>query len=94
MVFVDATSGAEAQFGPYKLVACFKSVGGANIDPLGNKFMSITLAIDKLGCAEGGGQLLWRSLWTPFAPDDDVVDAEHRPPRSRRSRSEARRAAS
>ena len=67
VVFVDATSGAEAQLGPYKLVACFKSVSGANMDPLGNKFTSVTLALDKLTAPRTPGSYRWRSLWTPFA---------------------------
>jgi hypothetical protein len=69
VVFVDSTSGAEAQFGPYKLVVCFKSIAGANADPLGNKFMSMSLAIDRLGAPAAAGSYLWRSLWTPFTSD-------------------------
>jgi hypothetical protein len=68
-VFVDPTTGAEAQFGPYKLVACFKSVAGANADAYGNKFVSMSLAIDNLGAPTAAGTYVWRSLWTPFASD-------------------------
>ncbi len=69
VIFVDQTSGAEAQFGPYKLVACFKSIAGANADSYGNKFMSMSLAIDRLAAPTAPGSYLWRSLWTPFTSD-------------------------
>jgi hypothetical protein len=69
VIFVDPTSGAEAQLGQYKLVVCFKSVNGANADPYGNKFVSMSLAIDKLGAPTAAGSYVWRSLWTPFASD-------------------------
>ena len=85
VVFVDGTTGSEAQFGPYKLVACFKSVAGANADPLGNKFVSMSFAIDRLApptppAATCGGRCGRRSPPTRAARST-------RPGPSRRSRS-------
>jgi hypothetical protein len=69
VVFVDATTGSEAQLAPTKLVACFKSVNGANQDPWGNKLVSLSLSIDRLAAPTAAGSYVWRSLWTPFAAD-------------------------
>ena len=84
MVFVDQTTGAEAQLGPYKLVSCFKSIAGANSDAYGNKFVSMSIAIDRLAAPTAAGSYLWRSLWTPFA--SDTSGALNQAGRSRRSR--------
>jgi len=69
VVFVDGTAGNEAQFGSTKLVTCFKSIAGANADPLGNKLVSLSYAINRLAAPTAAGSYVWRSLWTPFASD-------------------------
>jgi hypothetical protein len=62
-IFVDATAGSETQFGPLKLTACFKPT---SLEPNGNKFISMSLALDGFTTPKAAGTYRWRSLWTPF----------------------------
>jgi len=74
VIFVDATTGAETAFGQFKLVACFKSTSGANMDPLGNKFVSLSLALDRVTAPTAAGSYRWRSLFTPFTANTGTLN--------------------
>jgi len=72
-IFVDATSGTEAQFGTNKLVACFgpRAPGGTN--QYSNKFMGLSLTLGGFTAPTAAGDYLWRSLWTPFDGDQSIT---------------------
>ena len=74
-VFIDQTTGSETQFGAQKLVFCFgpREPGGTN--PMSNKLLSLSVALDGVTAPTKAGDYLWRSLWTPFAgPSGDALD--------------------
>ena len=70
-IFVDATSGASASFGPYVLVACFRPADIAATDPnrsaAGSVVDSLSLALSPFFRPTVDGDYRWRSVWTPFA---------------------------
>jgi hypothetical protein len=69
-IFVDATSGASASFGPYVLVACFRPADIAATDPnrsaAGSVVDSLSLALSPFFRPTTDGDYRWRSVWTPF----------------------------
>ena len=69
-IFVDATSGANASFGPYVLVACFRPADIAATDPgrsvAGSVVDSFSLALSPFFRPTTDGDYRWRSVWTPF----------------------------
>jgi hypothetical protein len=74
-VFVDATTGAETQFGAQKLVFCFGPRGPGATNPMSNKLLSLSLTLNGVSAPTQPGDYLWRSLWTPFAgASGDVLD--------------------
>ena len=46
-------------------------MSGANADAYGNKFVSMSMSIDKLAAPTAAGSYLWRSLWTPFTSESN-----------------------
>jgi len=70
-IFVDRTSGAEAQLGQYKLVICLRSPDLPQTDPnrmpTGFKFDSFVLTLTGFSLPTKPGDYRWRSLWTPYA---------------------------
>jgi hypothetical protein len=75
-VFVDQTAGAETQYGGYKLVACFLSpaAGVPGRAPEGNKFVSMALKVSGFTLPAKAGNYVWRSLWTPYAPNTATLN--------------------
>jgi hypothetical protein len=71
-IFVDRTTGAEAQLGPYKLVICLRSPdlpqNDPNRMPTAIKFDSFLLTLTGFTLPTKAGDYRWRSLWTPYAP--------------------------
>lgn len=73
-VYVDATSSTAgtSSFGPYVLVACFRSADLADNDPnrsvKGAVIQSFSLALTPFSRPTTSGDFRWRSLWTPFIP--------------------------
>ncbi len=71
-IFIDRTSGSEAQFGAYKLVACMLApdlpLGSPNRSPFGTKFdqLRIQLKLKAFTLPTKAADYRWRSLWTPF----------------------------
>jgi hypothetical protein len=69
-VYVDATTTATSAFGPYVLVACFRSADLAASDPnrslKGALIDSFSLDLKPFARPETGGDFRWRSLWTPY----------------------------
>lgn len=69
-LFLDRTTGTEAQLGPYKLVACFSA---ANARPLTDKggtndarVVAIRLRNLPFRAPARGGDYRWRAVWTPY----------------------------
>ncbi len=77
-VFVDATSGASASFGPYVLVACFRPADVAATDPgrsaAGSVVNSFSLALSPFFRPTTDGDYRWRSVWTPFTPGTGTLN--------------------
>jgi len=74
-VFVDQTTGSETQFGAQKLVFCFGPREPGATNPMSNKLLSLSLALNGVTAPTQRGDYLWRSLWTPFAgPSGDALD--------------------
>ena len=69
-IFVDATSGQAASFGPYVLVVCFRPADLAAGDPdrsvNGDVVDSFSLALAPFFRPPMSGAYRWRSIWTPF----------------------------
>jgi hypothetical protein len=77
-IFVDATSGATASFGPYVLVTCFKAGDTPTTDPNraagGAIVNSFALALKPFARPTVAGDYRWRSLWTPYTPGTDTLN--------------------
>jgi hypothetical protein len=77
-IFVDATSGSDASFGPYVLVACFRAadlpITDPDRSPTGDVVESLTLSLTPFIAPTLAGPYLWRSLWTAFAPGIGTLD--------------------
>jgi hypothetical protein len=69
-IFVNRTSGAEAAFGPYKLVMCLRSPGLPNSSTFrpefGAKMRRVLLTLKGFKVPTAPGDYRWRSLWTPY----------------------------
>jgi hypothetical protein len=69
-IFVDATTGPAAAFGPYELVACFRSPdlpqGSTGRSTQGDVLDSMILTLNPFTFPTVAGSYRWRSLWTPF----------------------------
>jgi hypothetical protein len=69
-IFVNRTSGSEAQFGPYKLVMCLRSPGLPTSSPFrpefGAKMSKVLLTLKGFKVPTAAGDYRWRSLWTPY----------------------------
>jgi hypothetical protein len=70
-IFIDATSGTAASFGPYDLVTCFKPAdlppGNPDRSPNGTVVDSLALALNPFFRPNTDGAYRWRSIWTPFS---------------------------
>jgi len=77
-VYVDATSTATASFGPYVLVACFRSADLAasdpNRSPKGSLIDSFSLELNPFTRPTTSGGFRWRSLWTPYTPGTGTMN--------------------
>ena len=77
-IFVDATSGASASFGPYVLVACFRPADIAATDPnrsaAGSVVDSFSLALSPFFRPTVDGDYRWRSVWTPFTAGTGTLE--------------------
>jgi hypothetical protein len=75
-VFVDQTAGTETQYGAYKLVACFLSpaAGIPGRAAEGNKMVSMALKVSGFTLPAKAGNYVWRSLWTPYAPNTATLN--------------------
>jgi hypothetical protein len=77
-IFVDATSGTAASFGPYVLVVCFRAADLPKADPTRSAFGtvvdSLTLKLTPFTAPTSAGGYVWRSLWTPFAAATGTLD--------------------
>jgi hypothetical protein len=69
-IFVDATTGPTASFGPYDLVACFRppDLPSGNPDRSADASVvdSFTLLLNPFFRPNTDGAYRWRSIWTPF----------------------------
>lgn len=82
-IFVDRTTGAEAAFGPYKLVICLRPpiVDNSNQQqlairsPMGTKIDNFTLTLNGFTNPTKAGTYKWRSLWTPYAANQITPNA-------------------
>src|SRR4051812_33224860 len=70
-IFVDQTTGAETQFGTTRLVVCFKP---PSLEPHGNKFVSMTLALDHFTSPTTSGTFRWRGVLTPYTSNSDSLN--------------------
>jgi hypothetical protein len=69
-VYVDASSGDSTAWGPYVLVACFRSpdlaASDPNRSPGGAILDAFTLDLNPFDRPTTAGEFRWRSLWTPY----------------------------
>jgi len=70
-IFVDQTTGTETQFGTTRLVACFKPL---TMEPHGNKFVTMTLALDHFTSPTTSGTFRWRGVFTPYASNGTTLN--------------------
>jgi hypothetical protein len=77
-IFVDRTTGAEAQLASTKLVVCLAPqdapVGSAVKTPGGEKLVSFTFNLTALSNPSAAGEYRWRSLWTPYVSGTATID--------------------
>ncbi len=77
-IFVDAPTDATASFGPYLLVACFRSADLPATDPnrsaKGSVVDSFTLSSNRFVNPTAVGNYVWRSFWTPFTAGTGDLD--------------------
>jgi hypothetical protein len=77
-IYVDATTGAGTSFGPYVLVACFRSADLAASDPNrsagGDLIDSFNLDLKPFERPATAGDYRWRSLWTPFVVNTGTLN--------------------
>lgn len=75
-VYVDASSGASTDWGPYVLVACFRSADLAPNDPNrsagGALVDAFDLSLKPFARPTTAGSFRWRSLWTPYTAGTDT----------------------
>jgi hypothetical protein len=77
-IFVDRTTGSEAQFASYKLVICLAPqdapVGSTVKTPGGEKLVGFALDVTGFSNPTAAGEYRWRSLWTPYISGTATVD--------------------
>jgi hypothetical protein len=77
-IFVDKTSGSEAQFASYKLVICLAPqdapVGSTVKTPGGEKLVGFSLDLTAFSNPAAAGEYRWRSLWTPYVSGTATID--------------------
>jgi hypothetical protein len=77
-IFVDKTTGSEAQFASYKLVVCLAPqdapVGSTVKTPGGEKLVGFTFAVNAFSGPKAAGEYRWRSLWTPYVSGTATID--------------------
>jgi len=72
-LFLDPATGNDAQFGSYKLVACFPPP--SQFGPSASrKFYSMSIQLSGFGLPASAGTYVWRSLWTPFAGNSTTLN--------------------
>ena len=78
-MFVDETSGAEAELAVYKLVACVPPpdvpAGTPGRAPLGAKLLFAQFDLNAFANPPADGEYRWRSLWTPYTPGTGTANA-------------------
>jgi hypothetical protein len=77
-IFVDKTTGTEAQFASYKLVTCLAPqdapVGSTVKTPGGEKLVGFSFNLSAFTNPGAAGEYRWRSLWTPYASGTAAID--------------------
>jgi hypothetical protein len=77
-VHVDATAGAEAALGAYKLVVCLAPsdvpAGTPGRSPFGAQLLEATFAVDNI-FTPPAGPAVWKAITTPYAPGTGAPNA-------------------
>ena len=78
-LFVDASTGPEAAFSSFKLVVCLPPpdvpTGTPGRARFGAKLLDADFSISTLVSPPTAGEQRWRSLWTPYVPQQGTANA-------------------
>jgi len=78
-MFIDATSGAEAQLAVYKIVVCLPPPDVPSGTPgraqFGAKLIFAQFDVNAFANPPANGEYRWRSLWTPYTPSTGSPNA-------------------
>ncbi len=78
-LFVDASAGPEAGFSSFKLIVCLPPpdlpAGTPGRATFGAKLLDADFTISALVAPTAAGEQRWRSVWTPYVPQQGTANA-------------------